>query len=49
MRWALSAIASSVSFVTIQRINFVKGIHKGRPNDEDMKAAADFAKRIITV
>lgn len=26
-----------------------KGIHKGRPNDEDMKAAADFAKRIITV
>lgn len=24
-----------------------KGIHKGRPNDEDMKAAADFAKRII--
>lgn len=24
-----------------------KGIHKGRPNDEDMKAAAEFAKRIV--
>lgn len=23
-----------------------KGIHKGRPNEEDMKAAADFAKKI---
>ncbi len=24
-----------------------KGIHKGRPNGEDVKAAADFAKKII--
>ncbi|MBQ6455617.1 MAG: flavodoxin [Mogibacterium sp.] len=24
-----------------------KGIHKGRPNDDDMKAAAAFAKKII--
>lgn len=24
-----------------------KGIHKGRPNEEDMKAAAEFAKNII--
>ncbi len=24
-----------------------KGIHKGRPNSDDMKAAADFAKMII--
>ena len=24
-----------------------KGIHKGRPNEEDMKAAADFARKII--
>ena len=24
-----------------------KGIHKGRPNDEDIKAAAEFAKKII--
>ena len=24
-----------------------KGIHKGRPNEEDMKAAAAFAKRIV--
>ena len=23
-----------------------KGMHKGRPNEEDLKAAADFAKRI---
>ncbi len=24
-----------------------KGMHKGRPNEEDLKAAADFAKRIM--
>jgi len=24
-----------------------KGIHKGRPNEEDMQAAAEFAKKII--
>ncbi len=24
-----------------------KGVHKGRPNEEDLKAAADFAKKII--
>ncbi len=24
-----------------------KGMHKGRPNEEDLKAAADFAKRIV--
>ena len=24
-----------------------KGIHKGRPNEEDMKAAAEFAKKIV--
>lgn len=24
-----------------------KGIHKGRPNDEDMKAAAEFARKIV--
>ena len=24
-----------------------KGIHKGRPNEEDLKAAADFAKSVI--
>ena len=24
-----------------------KGVHKGRPNAEDLKAAADFAKKII--
>ena len=24
-----------------------KGMHKGRPNEEDLKAAADFAKRIL--
>ena len=24
-----------------------KGIHKGRPNVEDMKAAADFARKIV--
>ncbi len=24
-----------------------KGIHKGRPNEEDMKAAADFARKIL--
>ncbi len=24
-----------------------KGIHKGRPNDEDLKAAADFAAKIM--
>lgn len=24
-----------------------KGIHKGRPNEEDMKAAADFARKIV--
>ena len=24
-----------------------KGIHKGRPNEEDLKAAADFAKKIV--
>ena len=24
-----------------------KGIHKGRPNEEDLKAAADFARKII--
>lgn len=24
-----------------------KGIHKGRPNDKDLKAAAEFAKQII--
>ncbi len=24
-----------------------KGIHKGRPNEDDVKAAADFAKKII--
>ncbi len=23
-----------------------KGLHKGRPNDEDLKAAAEFAKEI---
>ena len=26
-----------------------KGIHKGRPNEEDMKAVAEFAKSIIEV
>lgn len=24
-----------------------KGVHKGRPNEEDLKAAAEFAKKII--
>ena len=24
-----------------------KGIHKGRPNEEDLKAAAEFAKKIV--
>jgi len=24
-----------------------KGIHKGRPNEEDLKAAADFARKIV--
>ena len=24
-----------------------KGVHKGRPNEEDLNAAADFAKRIV--
>ena len=24
-----------------------KGIHKGRPNDEDLKAAAEFARKIL--
>ncbi len=24
-----------------------RGVHKGRPNEEDLKAAAEFAKRII--
>ncbi len=24
-----------------------KGLHKGRPNDEDLKAAAEFAKKIV--
>ena len=24
-----------------------KGMHKGRPNEEDLKAAVDFAKRIV--
>lgn len=24
-----------------------KGIHKGRPNDEDLKAAAEFARKIV--
>jgi len=25
-----------------------KGIHKGRPNEEDLRAAADFARKIVT-
>ncbi len=25
-----------------------KGLHKGRPNEEDLKAAADFARSVIT-
>ncbi len=25
-----------------------KGVHKGRPNDDDVKAAAEFAKKIIS-
>ena len=25
-----------------------KGVHKGRPNAEDLKAAADFAKTIVS-
>ena len=24
-----------------------KGIHKGRPNDKDLSAAADFARKIV--
>ena len=24
-----------------------KGVHKGRPNEEDLKAAAEFAKKIV--
>ena len=24
-----------------------KGMHKGRPNEEDLKAAAEFAKRVV--